>query len=178
MLINLSFLVVFFILLWLKDLLLISFALILILAIAHKDLFRLSKKVFKSIILFNLGVSAGYLVMALLKDISPWYYILYINLKVFTMTFFVFWFFSQVSIIEFFSFSKELSYLLSITISQIYSYQKTFEDFRLAYRARFVKNYRQRKNDFIRVVFSFFLKKSISDSQQRVLAMRARGFFD
>ncbi len=178
MLINISFLIVFFILLWLKSLISIFLALVIIFVISYKDLLKLGKKVFKSIVLFNLGISLGYLAMALFKDISPWYYILYINLKVFTMTFFVFWFFSKVSIVEFFSFSKELSYLLSITLSQIYSYKKTFEDFRLSYKARFIKNYRQRRNDFIKVVFSFFLKKSMSDSEQRVLAMRARGFFD
>jgi len=178
MLINLSFVIIFFTLLWFKNIEFLLISLFIISLIAYKDFFKISKKVLKSIFIFNLGVSIGYIIMALYKGIEPWYYISYINLKVYTLTFFVFWFFSKVSIVKFFSFSKDLSYLLSITLSQIYSYKQTFEDFKLAYRARFIKNYRQRKSDFIKVVFSFFLKKAISDSEQRVIAMRARGFFD
>ncbi|MDX1808146.1 MAG: hypothetical protein R3331_01270 [Sulfurospirillaceae bacterium] len=178
MLLNLSFILVFFLLLWLKTPLYLAFSILILNVISLKDITRLNKRVLKSIFIFNLGVSIGYIVMALLKDINPWGYIIYINLKVYALTFFVFWFFSKVSIVGFFSFSKDLSYLLSISLSQIYSYRKTFEDFRLAYKARFIKKYRERKTDFIRVVFSFFLKKSMSDSKERVMAMRARGFFD
>ncbi len=178
MLINLSFIITFFVFLWFKNIEFVLISLAILSLLAYKDFFRISKKVAKSIFLFNLGVSIGYIIMALFKGIDPWYYILYINLKVYTLTFFVFWFFSKVSIVKFFSFSKDLSYLLTITLSQIYSYKNTFEDFRLAYKARFVKNYRLRKNDFIKIVFSFFLKKSMNDSEQRVMAMRARGFFD
>ena len=172
------FFIGFFLILWLKDISYLLVALAIVSLVSWRDFWKLSKKAFKSVAFFNVGITLGYLILAFYEGISPWYYIVYINLKVFTITLFMFWFFKRVSIIEFFSFSKEMSYILSITLSQIYSYKKSFEDFRLAYRARFVKSFRQREKDFIAVVFSYFLKKSMSDSHQRVLAMRARGFFD
>jgi len=178
MFLNLSFIAAFFLILWIKSPLYLLACTLILNAFAFKNYIKFNKKVFKSILVFNIGVSLGYILMAFFKEINPWNYVIYINLKVYTLTFFVFLFFSHVSIVSFFSFSKEMSYLLSISLSQIYSYRKTFEDFRLAYKARFIKKYRERKRNFITVVFSFFLKKSMHDSHERVLAMRARGFFD
>jgi len=175
---NLSFIVIFFLILWIKSSLYLLVCALILNIFSFKNFIKLNKKVIKSILLFNIGVSLGYILMAFLKYTNPLNYVIYINLKVYTLTFFVFLFFSHISIVNFFSFSKDLSYLLTIVLSQIYSYRKTFEDFRLAYKARFIKNYKERQKNFIRVVFSFFLKKSMHDSHERVLAMKARGLFD
>jgi cobalt/nickel transport system permease protein len=78
----------------------------------------------------------------------------------------------------FVSFSKELSYLLSIALSQIYSYRKSFEDFVLAYRSRVIRSVRSREYAFIGRVFEFFFSKALLESKERALAMKARGFFD
>jgi cobalt/nickel transport system permease protein len=128
-------------------------------------------------VFFNSGVSIGYIAMGYIKGIDPWFYVLYINLKVFTLTYFVFWFFAKTDIVKFFAFSKEFSYLLTITMSQIFSYRKTFSDFRDAFRSRVV-TLRDKEKQFIVNVFSFFLKKSMSDSKERTLAMKSRGFFE
>ena len=93
------------------------------------------------------------------------------------MTYFVFWYFYKISIVEFFAFSREFSYLLTITLSQIYSYKKTFIDFRDAFRARVV-NLRDKEKQFIANTFKFFLNKAMRDAKERALAMKARGFFD
>jgi len=173
------FILFFFFFLYLKDVKLIAFLLLVLVTAVflwEKNIKILIRAV-KSVFLFNLGVSLGYLVLAYFKHINPWHYILYINLKVVLMTFFVFWFFQKVSIVEFFSFSKEISYLLSITLSQIFSYKKTFTDFRDAFRARVV-NIREKEKEFIARTFKFFLKKAMRDSKERALAMKARGFFD
>lgn len=145
---------------------------------AGSNFIQLNKRVLKSVLFFNLSVSLGYIIVAYIKDITAWEYLLYINVKVYSLTFFVFLFFSRVNVIEFFSFSKELSYLLTISLSQILSYKKSFEDFRLAYKARVVKKLRQRERSFIVYVFEFFMQKALHDSKERTLAMKARGFFD
>ena len=145
---------------------------------SYKEFFKLNKQVVKSVIWFNLSISVGYLIMSMLKGFSAWEYLLYINLKVYLLTYFVFYFFSKVDMIEFFSFSKELSFLLSISLSQIISYKKTFEDFRLAYKARVVRSLREREKGFVGRVFEFFLLKALRDSKERTMAMKARGFFD
>ena len=172
-----GFVLVFLTLLSLKRVEYILASLFLLFLIDFKNVFKRLKKVILSVFLFNLGVSIGYLILSFVKGVSPFEYIVYINLKVILMTYFVFWFFSKVDIVKFFSFSKDLSYLLTITLSQIYSYKKTFADFRDAFRARVV-NLRDKEKEFIANTFKFFLKKAFKDSKERSLAMRARGFFD
>jgi cobalt/nickel transport system permease protein len=116
--------------------------------------------------------------MSLIQSLSPWEFLLYINLKVYLLTYFVFYFFSKVDMIAFFSFSKELSFLLSISLSQIISYKKTFDDFRLAFQARVIRKVSEREKGFITQVLEFFLLKALRDSKERTMAMKARGFFD
>ncbi len=167
-----------FILLSIKENIHLLAAILLLFIISFRDFIKISKRVFKSILFFNSGITLGYIVLSLITKESFSEYILYINLKVFVLTYFVAWFFAGVDLVNFFSFSKELSYLLSITLSQIYSYKKSFEDFRLSFRARVIKKIRERKESFILKVFDFFLIKATKDSKERALAMRARGFFD
>jgi cobalt/nickel transport system permease protein len=169
----------FFFFLSLKSVELIAvslFFLILFTLLLDKKPSLLIKSV-KAVLFFNLGVSIGYIILAYFKNIAPWHYILYINLKVILMTYFVFWYFNRVSIVEFFSFSREFSYLLTITLSQIYSYKKTFIDFRDAFRARVI-NIRDKEKQFITNTFKFFLNKAMRDSKERALGMKARGFFE
>ncbi len=176
-LIRIFFILSFFLLLSLKSSIYLLPAILFLWGASIKNFIKLNKKVIKSIIIFNLGVSIGYIIMALIKHINPWDYVIYINLKVYVLTYFVFWFFSKISFIEFLSFSKDLSYLGTITLSQIFSYKKTYEDFKSAFRARVYK-LTDKSPKFITRTFEFFLEKAIKDSKERTLAMKARGFFE
>jgi len=171
------FVLVFLYLLYIKSIKLILLSLFIIFLVDIKNIFKRSKKVIFAIFLFNLGVSLGYILMAYLKGFSPWEYILYINLKVFMLTYFVFAFFDRVNVVEFFSFSKDLSYLLTMTLSQIFSYKKTFEDFKMAFKSRviYLKN---KEKTFIKNTLKFFFKKAFKDSKEKSLALKARGFFN
>lgn len=177
-LLRVLFVLVLFSLLWVKHSIYLLYMLPLLWLVTYRDFIKLNTRVIKSIIFFNLGVSVGYIVVSYIKGVSPVEFLLYINLKVYMLTYFVFYFFSKVDVVEFFAFSKELSYLLMISLSQIISYKKSFEEFRLAYKARVVKKLRERERGFVTTVFEFFLKKALSDSKERTLAMKARGFFD
>ncbi|WP_459977142.1 energy-coupling factor transporter transmembrane component T [Nautilia lithotrophica] len=150
---------------------------LVLLVIDYKKMLKRSKRVIVSIFLFNLGVSVGYVLMGYIEGFNPCDYVTYINLKVFLMTYFVFWFFERVNVVEFFSFSKDLSYLMTMTLSQIFSYKKTFEDFRMAFRSRVI-SLKDKEKDFIANTFKFFFKKAMRDSKEKALAMRARGFFE
>jgi len=174
---QINFISILFLILYIKQIDYLLFIILFLWILSFKKCIFLTKKVIKSIFIFNFGISIAYFIMSLFKNLDLMY-IIYINLKVFAMTYFVFWFFSKYNMIQFFSFSKELSYLLTITLSQIYSYKKTFEDLRLAYKARMIKSFRQRENSFITKTFDFFFKKALKDSKERSLAMKARGFFD
>jgi cobalt/nickel transport system permease protein len=175
--VRIFFIAFFFAFLYLKNVEIIAVAIAFLIAIDYKKALKRSKRVIISIFLFNFGVSVGYIVMGYIKHFNPWDYVLYINLKVFLMTYFVFWFFEKVNVVEFFSFSKDFSYLMTMTLSQIFSYKKTFEDFRLAFKSRVV-SLRDKEKDFIANTFKFFFKKAMKDSKERALAMRARGFFE
>ena len=175
---QISFIFVLFLLLFVKSSIYLGGFLGILILASIKNSFNLTKRVLKSILFFNMGISIGYIIMGIFKNIDVVEYLIYINLKVFTITYFVFWFFSKVDMVKFFSFSKELSFLLTMTLSQIFSYKKTFEDFRLAYKARVIKKLRSREKNFITKTFEFFLKKALKDSKEKTLAMKARGFFD
>ncbi len=175
---RLFFLLVFASALSIKDPLWLVGGIVILWILSYRSFFTLNKRVLKAFVLFNLGVSIGYLIMAYIKDFSPWEYLLYINLKVYMMSYFVFWFFSRVDLLSFVSFSSTLTYLMSISLSQIYSYRKSFEDFLLAYRSRVIHKVRSREYAFIGRVLEFFFTKAMRESKERALAMKARGFFD
>jgi len=174
---QISFIIILLTILSLKNLNYLIVVISILWLVSIKDSLIITKRVIKSIFLFNLGISIAYLIMAIFRDIDL-FYVCYINLKVFIMTYFVFWFFSKNNMVKFFSFSKDLSYLLTISLSQIYSYKKTFEDFKLAYKTRVIKKLKKREEGFIIKTFDFFLKKVFKDSKERSLALKARGFFD
>jgi len=171
------FALVFLFLLYVKTISLLLAALAVLVVLDGKGAKRRLKRVLFSIFLFNFGVSLGYLIFAAIKGIAPWEYLCYINLKVFVLTYCVFFFFEKVSVVQFFAFSKELGFLLTMTLAQIYSYKRTFEDFRQAFRSRVV-SLRDKEYRFIATTFDFFFKKALSDAKEKSLAMRARGFFD
>jgi len=174
---RLFFVFTLFLILSLKEIVFIALLLSFFLCISYKKIFYMTKKTMQSLLFFNVSISLGYFIAALIKGTDPYHYILYINLKVFTLTYFVFYFFHKINMVEFFAFSKDLSFLLMITLSQIISYKKTYTDFKLAYKARVIKQLRSREKKFIIKVFEFFFSKALKDSKERTMAMKARGFF-
>jgi cobalt/nickel transport system permease protein len=176
-LIRIGFVLTFFLLLSIKNIEYLIFVILILWLICYKDFIKLNIRVLKSIFIFNFGVSLGYILMAFFKHINPWEYVIYINLKVYVLTFFVFWFFSKISPVQFMAFSKDLGYLTTIALSQIFSYKKTFNDFKFAFKSRVIK-LTDKDPKFITRVFEFFLNKALKDAEERSLAMKARGFFD
>ena len=172
------FVVVLFALLSVNSMLFLALMLILFFAIDLKNIKKINKKVLRSILLFNLAVTLSFFIMFFFKENLDLWYLLYINLKVYAITYFVTLFFSKVDMVQFFAFSRNLSYLLTITMSQIISYKKSFNDLKMAFKARIVKKVREREKGFILKVFEFFLNKAMQDAKEKSLAMRARGFFD
>ena len=158
--------------------LLLSFSFILLL-LARSHWFILFKKALKSIIFFNIAISIGYLIVALMQH-RPWIeYLSLFNLRVFDLTLITLLFSHNVNIALALSFSKTLSFLLTISLSQIYSYQKSYENFMLSLKSRLIKKMSERsKKEFISSVFGYFFTKALYDSEEKSLALKARGFFD
>jgi len=141
--------------------------------------FKDAKKSIKAIFLFNISVTIGYMIKAYFTGDDFWAYILRFNLRVFDISFLVFYTFSKINLLRAFSFSKSLKLLLVSTLSQIVSFQKTYEDFMLAMKSRSVRKLSYKdKRGFIASMFYFFFKKSLHNAKERTLALKARGFFD
>ena len=140
---------------------------------------KIAKRALIAILLFNLSVTIGYIIICLINQDKFLNYILVFNLRVFDITFMAFFITSKINLIKVFSFNKEFKFLLSATLFQIQNFLKTFNDFKLALKSRSVKKLNQRdKKSFIEAMFFYFFKKSLHNSKERTLALKARGFFD
>jgi len=141
--------------------------------------FKTALRAFKSILIFNISVTIGYIIQSLFLGKEFFDFILLFNLRVYDITFMTLFVSSKINLIKAVSFSKSLQFLLIATLSQIQSFTKTFEDFTLALKSRTIKTITQKnKKNFVSSMFYFFLKKSLHNSQERALALKARGFFD
>ena len=142
-------------------------------------MFKLLQKSIKSVLLFNLTISLGFILLSLLKD-KPWLdFIMLFNLRVFDLSFMTILFTQSVNLPSLLSFSPTLSFLFTISLSQITSYQKSYENFLLSLKSRLIKKMSERrKKEFITSVFGYFFKKALYDSGEKSLALKARGFFD
>lgn len=147
--------------------------------LSYKKIFKLLKKSLKSIISFNLTISLGFILVSTLKD-QPWLdFIMLFNLRVFDLSFMTILFAQSVNLSSLLRFSPTLSFLFTVSLSQITSYQKSYENFLLSLKSRLIKKMgERRKKEFIGAVFGYFFKKALYDSSEKSLALKARGFFD
>ncbi|MDD3342680.1 MAG: hypothetical protein PHR87_03805 [Sulfurospirillaceae bacterium] len=129
--------------------------------------------------MFNFVITCGYIVMAFLKHEEWLFFVLVFNARVFTLTFLTILFSQKVNIPQVLSFSPTLSYMFTLALSQIQSYQRSYENFRLSLKSRLLKKMSERnQKEFIAAVFGYFFKKALYDSEEKSLALKARGFFD
>ncbi|MEJ2720129.1 MAG: ABC transporter permease [bacterium] len=153
--------------------------LVALLAAAGRHAPRLARKALLAILLFNSVVTVSYVVVAVVRGaFSPGFVVL-VNLRVFLLTFLTFFTFSRINVFEALSFSKSLSYVLTLAASQTVAFRRLFEDFRMAFKSRTAR--RADARDLYRhgaAAASFFLQKSYQESTEIGEAMRSRGFFD
>jgi len=152
---------------------------LIIVILAQKACLRLLKRAVKSILFFNLTISIAYIIMAIAHQRSWGNYILLFNMRVLDLTLLTFLFTHYANVAQALSFSKTLSFLWTISLSQIYSYQKSYDNFMLSLKSRMIKKMNERsKKEFIASVFGYFFKKALYDSEEKSLALKARGLFD
>ena len=133
----------------------------------------------KAIALFNISVTIGYIIKSIIYHTEFLDFIVMFNFRVFDIIFAVFYTIKRINLLKAFSFSKSLTFLLVATISQIESFKQSYYDFLLAFRSRTIKKLHETdKRKFISSMLYFFLQKSLHNSKERTLALKARGFFD
>ncbi len=142
------------------------------------EFFKIFKKALFSIIIFNSIVSISYIFLNLLKGKIDWDYLILINLRVFTLTYMTFLFIKKVNIINALSFSKNLSMVLTLSLSQILSFLKLKEDFRYSFKSR-VLNKPKRKEiyNFLSSMLFYFFNLAYNNLKEIALSMKSRGFY-
>ena len=135
-------------------------------------------KTIRRIAAFCIVLSVAYWIHAILNNTDPLRYILLFNLRIMDMIISVLCFREFANPVHAFSFSRTLSYMFTLTYSQIQVYMSLYEDFKFVRRSRMVHTggYSHRLSFFAKMV-EYFFKKAIARSENTAMAMRARGFF-
>ena len=147
--------------------------------ISGKQRWHYLRRAIFSSILFNLTISAGYIIMAGLQNLFAMNYLLLVNLRVILLMYLSFWFVSRISIIEALSNWRVATLLATLAVGQIKVFERILADFRAAFESRNLArpNWRDRNRHAASQVQTL-LDKSIATSNEAALAMRSRGVFD
>lgn len=152
---------------------------LLLFMLAYTHFFSLLKRSIMAILMFNISISLGYIILSLFRDEPFLSFLILFNLRVFNLTFMTLLFSKSVNIPFLLSFFPTLSFLFTLSLSQIFSYKRSYENFMLSLKSRMIKKMNERnKKEFIATVFGYFFKKVLYDSEEKSLALKARGFFD
>ncbi|HCO38590.1 MAG TPA: ABC transporter permease [Aquificaceae bacterium] len=136
---------------------------------------KLLKHAFLSFFLFSFFISFSYL----LFNQKALDYFLMINLRSFDLSLLTFIFLRMVNLYKAFDFSKTLSFLLVMAVSNAITYNRLLKDFKDAIRSRTLqKPKRKTLVAFTKRLSLFFFEKSINTSREVQEAMRSRGFYN
>lgn len=143
-----------------------------------KFLKRNLKKTLFSILFFNLTITSAYIFFTGIKAKIDFDYVILMNLRVFLLTYLTFFFISHTNLFLALNFSKNLSTLLSIAVSQIVGYNKIMKDIKFAQRSRVMVKDKKLIKYFTRAEINYFFTKSINNAKETSLGMKSRGFFN
>ncbi len=140
--------------------------------------FKSIRKILMSFILFNLIITISYSIYTYFVSKIDYRYILMINLRVFAITYLTFFFVKHTNLPLALSFSRTLSYLFTITYSQILNFIRTHRDLLAAHLSREIVREKRHLNMLIERSVNLFFTKSIYNAKETSLAMRSRGLID
>jgi cobalt/nickel transport system permease protein len=148
------------------------------LLLAGRQALDLLRRSLRTVLLFNLAVSLGYLLLAHLRGLSPWETLLLINLRVLTLTTLTFLFIARVNLFRALDFSPHLTWLLALAYSQAMSFARAHADFRLALVSRsIVRPGLRERYRASAAAAAWFMDKGLAAARETALALRSRGFF-
>jgi len=127
--------------------------------------------------LFSMFITLSYSVVLYLQHQPFWHYFLTVNLRSFDMIFLTLLFTSRVNVYEAVAFSKDLSFLLVLSVSKIMTMQRAYADYTDALKSRTLKKpTRHQIYDYLGSAIAGFLDKNIRESKENFEAMKSRGF--
>ena len=129
-----------------------------------------------AVLLFNGVVSLGYFLQAHVQGIDPWPYLLLLNLRVLTLTTLTFWGMGRIHPFRALAFSRTLSLLLVLAYSQILTFRRTLEGYRLALRSRALRPPRREElYAHAAATFAHLMGQALRNAEETALALRSRG---
>lgn len=122
-------------------------------------------------------ITLSYSITLYLQHQPFWDYFWTVNLRSFDMIFLTLLFTSRVNIYEAVAFSKDLSFLLVLSVSKIMSMQRAYGDYTDALKSRTLKKpTRGEVYEYLGSAITGFLDKNIRESKENFEAMKSRGF--
>jgi len=147
--------------------------------IAGKDWGRVAGKAIRAIAVFNSVVTVSYALVSAARGEFSIEYLVLVNTRVFVLTFLTFLAARRINLLRTVSFSRTLSYVITLAIGQMATFRRLLGDFRMAMASRSIR--RPAMRDMYRHAASsasFFFLKALSDSADITDGMKSRGFFD
>lgn len=158
---------------------LLALVLLLALALAGAERWRILKRSLLAILAFNLSVSLGVVLVGLWQDRIDTGWLLLANLRVLLMVYLGFWFVARTNLLAALSGWPTITLLATLAIGQIRAFEKLLRDFRLAFASRAIVRPRfadRRRHAGAQAIA--LLDKAQAQSTEVALAMRSRGTFD
>jgi cobalt/nickel transport system permease protein len=152
--------------------------LLLAFAAAGREAPTIGWRALRAVLVFNLVISVGYAASALFGQTVSVDYLILVNLRVFLLIFLTFTLAARVDFLRAVNFSRPLTYLTTLVLSQIITFRRVFEDLRLAGESRRLRRLRLRESYLQSAAAAVHLfDRAEHDAREIALAMRARGFF-
>ncbi len=146
--------------------------------IAGRQTPALLRRTLLPVLFFNLAVSLGYTAAGLLGGDFRWGYLALMNVRVILLTFLTFLMVSRVDLLRALGFSRTLTYLIVLALSQIMTFRRLHQEFRLAGESRRLRRPSLRDGYTQGAVIAVqFFDKAEHGAGEIALAMRSRGFF-
>lgn len=161
---------------------LLALGLLIALALAGKERWRILKRSLLAILAFNLSVSLGVVLVGLWRNglngiDTAW--LLLANLRVLLMVFLGFWFVAKVNLLAALQGWPTATLVATLALGQARAFERLIRDFRSAFESRNILRPRlldRRRHAGAQAVA--LLDKAQAQSTEVTLAMKSRGAFD
>ena len=155
----------------------IAAALLLLIALGGRKRWILLKRAVAALLLFNMTVTLAYLLARQFLGF-PEAPLLLINLRALAMTLMTFTLVSHINMARALSFSRTLSLLYTLSVSQIIAFIRTYAAFSEGLMSRNAGRGQGTQLHALLARLYFFMHKTLSQSREHAMGMRSRGVMD
>jgi cobalt/nickel transport system permease protein len=150
-----------------------------VILLSGKLRWRLMRRAFLSMLLFNTAVSLGYLAIAMIRDEFHIEYLVLMNTRVLLLVMLGFWLSSRINFSNALRFSPTLTFLTTLAAGQIRLMSRIISDYREAFVSRCLKRPDWRERTRLAVAQTeAVVEQSHHAATEISQAMRSRGVFN